>query len=225
MATQERALDHGAHGKSIAVEKLRRAIREGDVAPGQRLIEAELVELFGVTRGAVRAAIDELIAAGLVERIHNRGARVRTVSVAQAVEIMECQKVLEGLIAAKAAERVTVDDVRRLREYAFALRTAVDDGEPMKVSSLNRELHAELADIAGQTTAADLIGRLDGQVVRHQFQLLLRPGRSQNSLAEHLAVVEAVIARDPAAAEQSMRDHLDNIIAALRESAPVMRPG
>jgi hypothetical protein len=53
----------------------------------------------------------------------------------------------------------------------------VRDGEPLKYSSLNHELHTALADIAGQLTAADLIGKLNAQIVRHQFQLSLRPGR------------------------------------------------
>lgn len=149
----------------------------GEVAPGQRLVEAELVEQFGVTRGSVRAAIDELVAEGLIERIHNRGARVRTVSRRQAIEILECRKVLEGLIAAKAAERVGPADAERLRSYVDQLTAAVRDGEPLKYSSLNHELHTALADIAGQLTAADLIGKLNAQIVRHQFQLSLRAGR------------------------------------------------
>ncbi|PXX71515.1 DNA-binding GntR family transcriptional regulator [Nocardia tenerifensis] len=208
-------LARGAQGKAIAVDRLRQVIRRGAVVPGQRLVEAELVEQFGVTRGSVRAAIDELITEGLIERIHNRGARVRTVSRQQAVEILECRKVLEGLIAAKAAERAEPADIERLRDYAQRLTASVRDGEPLEYSSLNHELHGALAEIAGQATAADLIDRLNAQIVRHQFQLSLRAGRPQVSLGEHLAVVDAVIAGDAAAAERAMRDHLDSVIAAL----------
>lgn len=216
--SENQELERGTQGKAVAVEQLRRAVRQGDVAPGQRLVEAELVEQFGVTRGSVRAAIDELVAEGLIERIHNRGARVRMVSRQQAIEILECRKVLEGLIAAKAAERVQPADIVRLRGYADQLTAAVRDGEPLKYSSLNHELHAALADIAGQLTAADLIGKLNAQIVRHQFQLSLRAGRPQVSLGEHLAVAEAVIAGDPVEAERAMRAHLDSVIAALSES-------
>ena len=208
----------GKDGKTLASERLREAVMRGEVAPGQRLVEAELVERFRVTRSSVRAAIDELVAEGLFERVHHRGARVRTVSLAQAVEILECRKVLEGLIAAKAARRVSVTDAKRLRAYADELTAAVRDGEPLRYSSLNHEMHAALREIAGQSTAAELIGRLNAQIVRHQFQLSLRPGRPQVSLGEHLAVVEAVIAGDAPAAERAMRDHLDSVIAALDSS-------
>ena|SRR3981081_3564585 len=216
--SSSRALSRGAEGKVIAVERLRRAVRQGDVSPGQRLVEAELVDQFEVTRGSVRAAIDELVIEGLLERIPNRGARVRTVSREQAVEILECRKVLEGLIAAKAAERVTDAGSARLRDCADGLIATEREGDPIKYSHLNHELHSAISDIAGQQSATDLIGRLNAQIVRHQFQLSLRPGRPQKSLGEHLAVVEAVLARDPVAAEQAMRAHLDSVIVALRES-------
>ncbi len=217
--SQSSGLERGTQGKAIAVERLRQAIAQGEVAPGQRLVEAELVEQFEVTRGSVRAAIDELVAEGLIERIHNRGARVRTVSTEQAVEILECRKVLEGLIAAKAAARVTPADIERLRAHTEQLTASVRDGEPMKYSTLNHEMHAMLREIAGQQMATDLIGRLNAQIVRHQFQLSLRPGRPQVSLGEHLAIAEAVIAGDSQAAEQAMRDHLDSVIAALTGGA------
>lgn len=217
--SQTSGLERGTQGKAIAVERLRQAIARGDVAPGQRLVESELVEQFEVTRGSVRAAIDELVAEGLIERIHNRGARVRSVSREQAVEILECRKVLEGLIAAKAAARITPPEADRLRRYAERLTASVQDGELLEYSSLNHEMHVVLREIAGQETAADLIARLNAQIVRHQFQLSLRPGRPQVSLGEHLAIVDAVVAGDPIAAEQAMRDHLDSVIAALGQPA------
>jgi DNA-binding GntR family transcriptional regulator len=211
-------LKQGKDGKSIAVQGLRGAILRGDMVPGQRLVETELVELFGVTRGSVRSAIDDLVADGLVERIHNRGARVRRVSLDQAIEIMECRRVLEGLIAAKAAERAGPDDIARLRVHGELLRQAIRDGEMGKYSTLNQELHAMLAEISGQSTAADLIGRLNAQIVRHQFQLAQRTAWPRSSVDEHGTIVEAVAAKDPAWAERAMHEHLSHVITALKNA-------
>ena len=63
--------------------------------------------MLGVTRQSLRAALLDLTADGLVERIPNRGARVRVVSTAEAVAITECRMALEALCAVKAAERIT----------------------------------------------------------------------------------------------------------------------
>ena len=120
-----------------------------------------------------------------------------------------------GLIAAKAAERIGPWDVTRLRELGNQLSEAVRDGELMKYSSLNQELHGMLAEISGQSTAANLIGRLNAQIVRHQFQLSLQPGRPQ-VLKQHLAIIDAVVSGDPAEAERAMHAHLDSVIETLR---------
>jgi DNA-binding GntR family transcriptional regulator len=207
----------GEEGRQHAVARLRRAIVAGDVAPGQRLVEEELAGAFEVTRASLRQALIDLTADGLVERIPNRGARVRAITQAEAVAITECRMALEGLCAAKAAERVTSEQARRLSGLGDEMQAAVSDGEPVRYSELNRELHRLIIDFSGQEVAAGLLARLNGQLVRHQFRLSLRPGRPQQSLPEHLAIIAAIIAREPAGAEEAARDHLRSVICALSQ--------
>lgn len=208
----------GEAGRLAALYGLRAAILDGDVIAGQRLVESELAETFQVTRASVRAALIDLAAEGLVERIPHRGARVRVVTVREAVAITECRMVLEGLCAAKAAQNATDDQIDALRELGRRLHAAVDDGEPMKYSTLNRELHRMVRDIADQPVASELLERLNAQIVRHQFRLALRHGRVQVSLPEHLAIIDAIAHRDADAAERAARAHLDSVITALRET-------
>jgi DNA-binding GntR family transcriptional regulator len=218
VASQASRTTAGEAGKRFALAALRRAIGDGDMVPGQRLVESELAEMFGVTRASLRAALLELTAAGLVERVPNRGARVRLVSVAEAVAITECRMVLEGLCAAKAAELATAAEIAELTELGEAMRRAVADGEPMKYSAQNRTMHSRVREIAAQPVAADLLERLAGQLVRHQFRLALRPGRPARSLTEHLAIITAIAEHDPAGAEAAARAHLRSVIGALAES-------
>jgi len=205
----------GASGRRRAVERLRQAILAGDMAPGQRLVEEELAGMLGVTRASLRAALFDLAAEGLVERIPNRGARVRAITLDEAVAITECRMALEGLCAAKAAGRVTEPDVTRLRQLGDDMERSVSDGELLKYSALNHELHRLVREISGQVVAAGLLERLNGQLVRHQFQLSLRPGRPQSSLPEHLAIIAAVAGRRPVEAEEATRRHLRSVISAL----------
>ncbi|WP_105973132.1 GntR family transcriptional regulator [Streptomyces geranii] len=207
----------GEQARQHALERLRQAILRGDMAPAQRLVENELAEQFGVTRASVRAALIELESEGLVERIRNRGSRVRVVTVEEAVAITECRMVLEGLCAAKAAVAATDDELAQLTTIGRAMTKAVADGEPVTYSELNQELHARIRQFSGQRTAVELLEKLNAQLVRHRFQLALRPGRPQRSLGEHLAMVETITARDPQAAEAAARAHLTSVIAALRE--------
>jgi DNA-binding GntR family transcriptional regulator len=199
------------------VDDIRAAIVGGDFVPNQRLVEADLSEQFGVSRAAVRTALVELANEGLVERVQNRGARVRAVPLAEAVEICEVRMVLEGLCAAKAAERVTKDEARELKAIGKKMRAAVSGGDVLGYSQLNQELHRRVRELSGQQTARAVLERLRAQSVRHQFKLAMHPGRPSVSLPEHLAIIEGICARDPSAAEEAARAHLRSVIAALRE--------
>ncbi|MBD0419013.1 GntR family transcriptional regulator [Streptomyces sp. TRM S81-3] len=207
----------GEQAKQLALGQLRQAILRGEMAPAQRLVENELAEQFGVTRASIRAALIDLESQGLVERIRNRGSRVRVVTVEEAVAITECRLVLEGLCAAKAAVAVSDEQLAELKELGAAMRKAVAGGEPLTYSDLNHELHARIREFSGQRTAVELLERLNAQLVRHRFQLALRPGRPQQSLNEHLAMIEAIEARDPQAAEAAVCAHLTSVIEALRD--------
>ncbi|GAB2804451.1 GntR family transcriptional regulator [Streptomyces daliensis] len=207
----------GEQAKQLALTKLRQAIVRGEMVPAQRLVENELAEQFGVTRASIRAALIDLAAEGLVERIRNRGSRVRVVTVEEAVAITECRMALEGLCAAKAAVSATEDQLDELTDLGNAMSKAVADGDPVTYSELNHELHTRVREFSGQRTAVELLERLNAQLVRHRFQLALRPGRPQQSLNEHLAVIEAIRARDPQAAESAVRAHLGSVIEALRD--------
>ncbi|OLT04549.1 GntR family transcriptional regulator [Pseudonocardia sp. CNS-004] len=199
------------------VDAIRAAIADGEFVANQRLVEADLSERFGASRTNVRTALVQLASEGLVERVQNRGARVRAVSLAEAVEITEVRMALEGLCAAKAAERLTDDDGRRLREIGEAMRAAVASGDLLGYSELNRRLHDFVLQLAGQGTASAIIERLRGQNVRHQFQLAMHPGRPAVSLPQHMEIIEALCARDADRAEAAMRRHIRSVIDTLPE--------
>lgn len=198
--------------------RIREAISAGELVPNQRLVEADLAEAYGASRGHVRTALGELTVEGLVERIQNRGARVRSVPLEEALEIVEVRAALEALCAGRAAERITDEQAEELRAIGRAMETAVQDGDQTAYARGNTELHGMLIRVSGQRTAALTIDRLRAQAVRFQYRLSARPGRSQQSLPEHLAIIEAVCARDPEGAARAMREHLASVSAAIVES-------
>lgn len=205
-------------------DAVRRAILAGDLAPGQRLVEAELSESLGASRGAVRSALIDLTHEGLVERIANRGARVRVVSVSEALHITEVRMAIEGLCGRRAAENVTRDHIKELRALGKTMTKAVEQGDVVGYSQLNQQLHERIISLADQPVAAELLSRLRARNVRHQFRLAFRPGRPQVSLPQHLAIIDAVCRKDGAAAEAAVRAHLASVMEALRESQEPQSP-
>ncbi|OON80104.1 GntR family transcriptional regulator [Streptomyces tsukubensis] len=206
----------GQAGRRAVSAGIRRALAAGDMAPGQRLIEQELSDTYQATRSAVREALQDLAAEGLVELVPRRGARVRVVSVDEAILITECRASLEGLCARRAAELATPEQRERLLAVGAGMREAVADHDLDRYSVLNRQLHDLVAEASGQTVAQSLLDRLNGQMVRHQFRLALRPGRPSQSLPQHLAIIDAVTTGDPAAAEAAANAHLNSVITELK---------
>lgn len=195
------------HDKVLS--QIRVAILHGEFAPGQRLIEADLVRQFESNRAHVRLALVVLANEGLVDRNRNRGASVVRVGLEEALEITQVRGVLEGLCAARAAERMTPERKATLRELAEDMQRAVADTEFLVYSDLNRRLHTLIQEYSANRSANQILERLRGRSgVSHQFRLALQPGRPKRSLQEHLAILYAVVDEDPGAAEAAMRSHL-----------------
>jgi DNA-binding GntR family transcriptional regulator len=202
--------------RSSVADRLRNDILKRVYPPGERLIELQLSERYDVGRAAIRSALVELEAEGLVQRETNRGATVRRVTVAEAVEISEARAALEGLVARRAAERATEADRRELQALIAQMEAAVEADDRAGYSKLNRTLHASLPRIARHRVAADLIDNLRNRAVHHQFQLAVMPGRAAESLGQHRAIVDAVVAGDGRAAARAMQDHIASVIDTLR---------
>jgi DNA-binding GntR family transcriptional regulator len=198
--------------------RLRDAITSGEFRPNERLVEKDLVAYLGTSRGSVRVALARLEQEGLVQREPNRGARVRSVSDEEAVEIVEARSALEGVVARHAAANATPADIEALRAIIARLRELRAAGDLLAYADENRELHALIVRMAGHHTAATLLQRLRLQSVSFQYRTILRPGRADRSIEEHEALANAIIARDPVAAEAAMRMHLDAAVAALKDA-------
>ena len=197
-------------------DRLREAIVTGRFQPSERLIEVEVARELGVGRSAVRTALARLEHEGLVEHERHRGARVRLVGAQEAVEILETRAVLEGLAARHAAVNATAEDVQHLNAVLDEMRRRLDAGDLLGASDQNAVLHGRILEISGHTTAARLIATLKSQLVRFQYRTIMLPGRSERSFGEHRALIGAIAAGDPDAAEQAMRVHLSHVAEALR---------
>ena len=199
---------------------LREAIVRGDLAPNARLVESDLSAAYEMSRGAVRTALIRLEQDGLVVGEHHKGARVRQVSDAEAVEILQARAVLEGLAVRLTAQRIDDRGAERLRACLARQRELLEVGDLLGASDANADLHAALLELSGHRTALRLIRALNSQTVRYQYRTILVPGRSAASMEEHTAIVEAVVSGDADQAEAAMRTHLFNVAQAVRGGLP-----
>lgn len=198
---------------------LRRAILTGRFGPNERLVEADISSEFQMPRAAVRTAFVRLEVEGLLRREPNKGARVRLVTDEEAIQIMHTRAVLEGLLARRAAERITASEARRLAASARRYRDLVEMGDVLGSANANVRLHELIRQIAREPIPAQLVEQLNSRITRFQFRTAVIPGRPLATANEHDALAEAIIARDPGGAERAMRKHLTNVASALQRTA------
>jgi DNA-binding GntR family transcriptional regulator len=203
---------------SDVTQRLREAIVSQRFMPNERLVEVDLVDYLGTNRANVRTALARLEQEGLVVSEPNRGARVRLVTEAEALEITEARNALEALAARQAAARAGDKDRARLGSIVREMHAAVASGDLLGYSAINGRFHAEIQRIAANATLARLLGTLNSQVVRFQYRAILMPGRAHRSLTEHEAIAEAIASGDGKAAERAMRVHLEHVLVALRRA-------
>lgn len=213
-----------ALSRSDVVDAIRHGIRGGELAPGQRLVEAELCEAFGATRGTVRSALVELVHEGLVEHIANRGARVRVVDLEEALQIAEVRMTLESLCAARAAERISDEQIKQLRDHAKQLAACVEQGDVVGFAEHTHQVFESFVRIADQAVAEEVLLRLRARTVRHRFRLTYRPGRAKVALPYWLKIIEAICSRNPEAAQLAIRRHAENVQEAMKALASEASP-
>lgn len=201
---------------STIADEIRSDILSGRFEPGDRLLEVPLADRYRCGRAAVRSALVALSAQGLVEHQANRGATVRRISLAEAIQITQARSALESLIAAEAARHASESDHAELRTIVEKMTAAVDRDDGREYSALNTLLHRRLQEMSGHEVAAQLVANLRDRAAHHQYRLTVMPGRSSESLPQHAAIVDAVVAGDEGEAAAAMTAHLNSVIEVLR---------
>ena len=197
-------------------DQLRGAIASGEIQPLEPLVEADLMQRFGVGRPAVRVALVRLEQEGLVEREPNRSARVRLLGRDEALEIYEARILLETYAVGRAAQRATPAETAELRALLDEIAASRESGLFSHAADLDMRLHRRFLEIAGNRTIMRMHEGLHSHLVRYRDRLRLEQESSQSSLEEHRRIVDALAASDPDAASRLMKEHLESLLAALQ---------
>jgi DNA-binding GntR family transcriptional regulator len=192
-----------------AFDRLHQAIIQGEIPPGERLPIEELAETLDMSPMPIREALRRLDAAGLVEHVPHRGARVRELSIEDLREVYEARLALEPLAVAHAAERFSDEDAARasdaLRRHVDAYRHAT----PAEAFAAHTEFHFALYNAANSRWLTRLITPLWESSERYRMALPARYRRAlEERRAEHERILAACVAHDPVTAARELHDHL-----------------
>jgi DNA-binding GntR family transcriptional regulator len=164
---------------------LRRRILDGDLPAGERLVERELTERYGVARHSLRAALRALANEGLVELEPNRGARVTTLTREGLLDLFELRAALELEAAHLMLERHDNRVPAPVREAVERLRAVCDQPDPpwSDVVAAHDRVHKSLVDAARSPRISRAYAALQGEM--HLFVVQLKPSWTLPRMAEH----------------------------------------
>jgi DNA-binding GntR family transcriptional regulator len=205
-------------------QKLELAIHEHQLAPGTKLGEDDIGDVYGVSRTTVRAALQALSHQRLVEHKRNRGAFVAQPSVREAREVFEARALLEPATALAAAERATEADIIKLQTHIDAEHAAIEAGNHGHALYLSGQFHIEIAKIADHKTIETFITQL---ISRSSLIIALYWQRRAAMCESHAhdALSSAFADHDGPRAEELMKNHLLDLLTSLdlrnKKSAPM----
>ncbi|HVQ65928.1 MAG TPA: GntR family transcriptional regulator [Bradyrhizobium sp.] len=190
-------------------QQLEGAIAAGHLEPGSRLDEQEIAQRFGVSRTPVREAFRLMAANNLVELRGRQGATVRAIKAEALIEMFQVMAELEGLCARLAARRVSLVWGNQISEIHQRLVAAGETGDIDVFYDVNQEFHEAIYEASRNAFLADQTRKLRNQVAAYRRRVTWMPNRIADTVREHEAIMQAILAHDPERAHSTMRDHVN----------------
>ena len=189
-------------------ELLRERIFSNQLPPGSWIDEMALAEEYGISRTPLREAIKVLATEGLVTMKVRRGAYVTEVNAKDQADVYHLLSLLESDAAGVVAQRATPAQLQDLQSLHTELGAAVDSTD--RFFEVNERFHMRLLEIADNRWRDQLCADLRKVMKLNRHNSLLKSGRVAESLREHQALMDALLARDAALSMQRMREHFAN---------------
>ena len=186
-------------------EQLRQRIFRRELEPGSWIDELKIAEEFGISRTPLREALKVLAAEGLVTMKVRRGAYVTEMSDKDLHDVYHLLSLLESDAAGVVAERATPEQQQTLRDLHAELESAAGNREAF--FSVNERFHMALLDMADNRWRSQMVADLRKVMKLNRHNSLFKQGRIEDSLSEHRAILDAMLARDPEGTRRAMQAH------------------
>lgn len=196
------------------MENLKEAIISHRLAPGTRLAEDELCNIYGLGRTVIRTALRSLTHEGLLTHIPNRGVHVSKPTKREARDVFEARSLIEPYIAGLASSRATTDDIAELSRHTLNESKTLKAGNNSEAITLSAGFHIKIARIANHSILTHMVEEL----VSRSSLIVSLYWRRQDTMCEcnaHDALVQAIATGDEIRAGQLMEEHLDDLVSGL----------
>ena len=196
--------------RDMVFDVLMSAIMQGQLSPGERLLEVQLADEMGVSRTPVREAIRRLELEGFVVMVPRKGAYVAGLSINDVEEVYEIRTMLETLAVRLAAQRMQPADYAQLDDLSEKMRATWQEGNVDNWVSLDASFHELLYKFSRNERLVAMMNNIMEQLSRYRIISLANVEVRHNSLSEHQELIEALKRRDSEAAATAVAMHIEN---------------
>ena len=199
-------------------EALETDILSGVYERGEILTESRLSEKMAVSRTPIREALKRLTTEHIIE-MTPRGARVIGILPEDIADIYDIRLKIEGMAVAKATRAMSDEAIRQLKETLDLQEFYTQRKEPDLIKNMDSRFHAIIYENCGSGTFKDVLLSLHRKIMKYRRVSISVPSRASESLAEHTAIYEAILARQPEKAEELVYTHIQHARKNILEQA------
>ena len=203
--------------RDVAFRTLRSGILQGDLKPGERLMEIQLASRLGVSRTPVREAIRMLELEGLVINVPHKGAQVARITEKDLKDVLEVREGLEEMSMKLACERISASELSELYEASRLFERYAKGDDLTLLAETDEKFHAIIYKACGNKRLIQLINNLREQMYRYRIEYLKDAGNRESLIREHDELWECLKTRDITKGRRLMRQHIIRQMDTIRE--------
>lgn len=201
--------------RDVVFNTLRQAILRGELKPGERLMEIQLANKLGVSRTPIREAIRKLELEGLVLMIPRKGAEVAEITEKSLRDVLEVRKALEELAVKLACDRMTKEQMNRLKEAAKEFEETLKTNDVTKFAEADVNFHDVIFMATDNQRLIQLLNNFREQMYRFRVEYLKRKQYHPILIAEHEDIIYRIEKRQKEEAAKVVCQHIDNQVEAV----------
>lgn len=208
--------------KDQVYQIIRQNILSGQLQPGDRINEVHIAKKLNVSRSPIRSAINELIGEGLLESIPNKSVRVRQLSEKQIMDVFEFRSFVESFVLEKVVEGLDDEIIKKLNAFKEDFKKKGTAGQLNEYVELDTKFHCFLVECSRNEIVQDSMQRISVLTIPFRVISLTSLSRFQESITEHIGIIDAILERNAPLAGMRCREHLllakNEIIAYLQKA-------
>lgn len=203
--------------RDIVFHKLREAILQGQLKPGERLMELQLASKLGVSRTPIREAIRMLENEGLAIMVPRKGAQVAGMTEKDMEDVMEIREVLDELAAQTACDKITTRQLAELANTMKNFEAAICQGDLNMIAEYDVQFHDIIYEATDNAKLVAVLNNLREQIYRYRIEYLKDENNYPALIHEHQEIFSALKERDKESVKDIMRKHIRHQVEAVKD--------